>query len=85
MSELVNRIKSLRAYILELEQRVADERKRYAEEVDHSENMAFILSEMPEKNRGDFSVPISRILQEHLERREGDAALPGLPRTTYED
>lgn len=79
MSELVNRIRSLQKEITELQEMVAEERRRYVEEVDHSEGMAFILSNLGSVTSGEFAVSIRYALDEHHRRRLNDETLPGIP------
>jgi hypothetical protein len=79
MSELVNRIRSLEQQVLDLKVWVADERSRYVEEVDHSENMAFIISGLEHVTYGEYSVSMRHALLEHQKRRAADELLPPLP------
>lgn len=79
MSELVNRIRSLEKQIQDLRVWIADERTRYVEEVDHSENMAFILSGLHAVIDGEYAVSIRHALTEHQQRRSADEFLPPLP------
>lgn len=44
MSELVTRIREMGAKIGELEESVLNEKRKYADEVDHSDNLAYLLS-----------------------------------------
>lgn len=80
MSELVNKIRTLSSYIVELEARVAEERARYCEEVDHSEDMALILSSLHAKSPSSMGPAISVVLSNHQARREEDENLPSLPK-----
>jgi hypothetical protein len=84
MSELVNRIRILERKILELEDKVAEERKRYVSEVDHSEDMAFILSGLGSQVSSEYDDAIVSILERHQERRRNDEDLPILSRSTQE-
>lgn len=82
MSELVNRIRVLQRQISELEDMVADERRRYVSEVDHSEDMAFILSGLSPRDIGEYGESIANVLVRHQNRRLDDESLPPLPRSS---
>lgn len=79
MSELVNRIRSLRTQIAELQLLVAEERGRYVDEVDHSEALAYALSIVGTRPLSDTANMVSDLLRNHYDRRTKDEDLPPLP------
>lgn len=78
MSELVNRINSLRQRVAELQQEVALERARYVDEVDHSDEMVYMLQNLRNTVDARFQADIDHILRSNAIRRKGDEALPAL-------
>lgn len=78
MSELVNRINSLRQRVAELQQEVASERARYVDEVDHSDEMVYILQNLRNTVDARFQEDIDHILRSNAIRRQSDEALPAL-------
>jgi len=78
MSELVNKIHSLKQKVSELKEEVATERARYVDEVDHSDEMAFLLEDMKTFADERFGTEISRLLRNHAHRRASDDSLPAL-------
>jgi|LauGreDrversion4_2_1035121.scaffolds.fasta_scaffold490956_2 hypothetical protein len=80
MSELVNKIHSLKKTIIGLREEVASERARYVDEVDHSEQLAFCLASIMSGATGDVGVTAELTLKEHHARRVADELLlPLLP------
>ena len=78
MSELINKIHSLRKTIVALRESVASERARYVDEVDHSEQLAFCLASIMSGATGDVHVTAELALKEHHARRVADELLPPL-------
>ncbi len=78
MSELVNKIQSLKKTIITLREDVASERARYVDEVDHSEQLAFCLASIMSGATGDVHVTAELALKQHHARRVADELLPPL-------
>ena len=78
MSELVNKIHSLRKTIVALRESVASEWARYVDEVDHSEQLDFCLASIMSGATGDVHVTAELALKEHHARRVADELLPPL-------
>lgn len=78
MSELVNRINSLRQRVAELQEEVASERARYVDEVDHSDEMVYILQNLRNTVDARFQADIDHILRSNAIRRQSDEVLPAL-------
>ena len=68
MSELVNRIHSLKKTIIGLREDVASERARYVDEVDHSEQLAFCLASIMSGATGDVGITAELTLKEYLQQ-----------------
>jgi len=80
MSELVNRINSLRKRVSELQDEIAAERARYVDEVDHSDEMAHMLLKLRESTNGQLQNDIDYLLSVNSSRRYVDESLPALSR-----
>jgi len=78
MSELVNRIHSLKQKVSELQGEVAAERARYVDEVDHSDEMAYILRSLRESVDGQLKQDIDYLLRVNSSRRHADESLSAL-------
>lgn len=78
MSELVNKIHSLKKTVISLREDVASERARYVDEVDHSEQLAFCLASIMSGATGDVNITAELTLKEHHARRVADELLPPL-------
>lgn len=75
MSELVSRIRELSARIIDLEDSLMAERRKYADEVDHSDQLAYFMSLL---HNGKDCPPLCSfcdIVRTHERRRAKDYGL----------
>lgn len=73
MSELVTRINNLKAKILELEDLVMFERRRYADEIDHSDHLSYLITTAHNGKNCSGLCSYCTAVREHEARRKKDA------------
>ena len=72
MSEVINRIHELQKQVFELEDKLRKVRSKYADEVDHSDDLASLVQEMAKSLNGAFFISSKSILDKHERRRTQD-------------
>lgn len=72
MSEVINRIHELQKRIFDLEEELRHTRSKYADEVDHSDELADLVRQLSEISNGAFFISSRDILEKHERRREQD-------------
>lgn len=72
MSEVINRIHELQKKIFDLEEELRKTRTKYAEEVDHSDELANLVRDMSGATNGAFFISSKSILEQHEKRRLQD-------------
>jgi hypothetical protein len=76
MSELVNRIHDLSQRIIELEDDLIQEKRKYADEVDHSDNLSYLLGILHDgKNCSSTICSFCDAVRLHEKRRDDDMGL----------
>jgi DNA repair photolyase len=77
MSELITRIRDLTARISDLEDSVMSEKRRYADEVDHSDNLAYLITLLHNGTNCTTFCSFCDAVKTHERRRATDYGLMG--------
>jgi uncharacterized protein YoxC len=72
MSEVINKIHDLQKRVFELEEQLRHARTKYAEEVDHSDELANLVRELSKVANGAFFISSKSLLDQHEQRRIQD-------------
>jgi sugar-specific transcriptional regulator TrmB len=72
VSEVINRIHELQKQVFELEEELRKTRTKYADEVDHSDELANLIREMSKATNGAYFISSKSLLEQHEKRRIQD-------------
>jgi hypothetical protein len=84
MSELVSRVHKLSDKISELEENVLDEKRKYADEVDHSDQLAHLLTLLHNGKNCVAFCSFCDIIRTHEMRRSVEDSVTSASRTVSE-
>jgi len=77
MSELVSRIRDLKSHISHLEDSVLNEKRKYADEVDHSDNLAYLMTLLHNGTNCAQFCSFCDAIKTHERRRASDYGIAG--------
>lgn len=72
MSEVINKIHDLQKQIFDLNEELRKVKTKYADEVDHSDDLAHLVREMAKATNGAYFLSSKSILETHEKRRIQD-------------
>lgn len=76
MSELVKQISDLRRRVFELEDNLIQEKRQYADEIDHSDNLSYLLGILHNgKNCASTACSFCDAVRLHEKRRNADMGI----------
>lgn len=84
MSELVSRVHKLSSRISELEENVLEEKRKYVDEVDHSEQLAYFLTILHDGKNCVAFCSFCDIIRTHEMRRSVEDSATSTSRTVPE-
>lgn len=72
MSEVINKIHDLQKQVFDLQEELRKVKTKYADEVDHSDELAHLVREMAKVTNGAYFISARSILDTHENRRIQD-------------
>jgi hypothetical protein len=72
MSEVINKIHDLQKQVFDLQEELRKVKTKYADEVDHSDELAHLVREMAKATNGAYFISAKSILDTHEKRRIQD-------------
>lgn len=82
MSELVSRVHKLSGEIVNLKEQVLEEQRKYADEVDHSDQLAHLLTVLHDGKKCIMFCSFCDIIRTHETRRMADAIDSSVSKST---